>query len=92
MGSPYDAELHARVLIAEREREVRRIVGLAWQEVPMRRAGRKRPGRRIIPVWPMPAGLRMVRALVGRIRAIRAGTASCNFRPCPVSEKGQPWG
>ena len=39
MGSPYDAELQARVLIAEREREVRRIAGLAWQEVAAPRDG-----------------------------------------------------
>ena len=80
MGSPYVAELHARVLIAEREREVRRIAELAWQEVPLR--------RRIIPIRPMRAELRKARAVMSRIRNIRTRIASCDFRPCSVPEKG----
>ncbi|MCC2626462.1 MAG: hypothetical protein K0S14_112 [Thermomicrobiales bacterium] len=89
MGSPFNAELHARVLLAEREREVRRIARLALLEGSVPRAGQDRPGRRNIRVWPMRAGLRKVRALVACIRNIRPGVAACDFRPRSVSEKGQ---
>jgi hypothetical protein len=90
MGSPYDAELHARVLIAEREREVRRIADLAWQEVAAPRDGAIRPGLRIVSVWSIHAALRMARAFVACIRNIRAGVTSCDFRPRSVLEKGPP--
>jgi hypothetical protein len=89
MGSSLMAEHHARVLIAQREREARRIAELALIEAPVPRAGE---GRRIIAVWPMRAGLRKMRVLLARIRNIRAGVASCDFRPSSVPKKGQPWG
>jgi len=90
MGSPFMAEHHARVLIAQREREARRIAELALLEVSVPRDGEDRMGRRIIPVWPMRAGLRKARVLVARIRNIRSEVASCDFRPSSAPEKGQP--
>jgi hypothetical protein len=90
LGSSFMAEHYARVLIAEREREVQRVARLALLEASVPRAREDRLRRRNIPVWLMPVGLRQARALVERIRNIRAGVASCDFRPSCVPEKGPP--
>ena len=57
MGAPFQNELLARVRVAERQRELRRIDATAWreQDLPVR-PGRAAAARRVVGVALMRAG------------------------------------
>lgn len=59
MGSPFRSEFDARVLIADRERELRRAEGRAWGEHPIPKPERSRTIRRTVGAWVIRAGERI---------------------------------